>query len=53
MHDGFYEQLEELQGKQNTYYVGGLMNFELVETIAEYSRALVEKNFPSVKNTEI
>jgi hypothetical protein len=46
MQAGFYTRLEQLQGKQNTYFVGGLMNFELVETIAEYSKALVEKNFP-------
>src|SRR5919202_3008211 len=50
MQDGFYDRLEELQGKQNTYYVGGLMNFELVETIVEYSKALVEKNFPLIRS---
>jgi hypothetical protein len=50
MQEGFYDRLEELQGKQNTYYVGGLMNFELVETIVEYSKALVEKNFPLIRS---
>uniref|UniRef100_A0A832GY72 FAD-dependent oxidoreductase n=1 Tax=Oscillatoriales cyanobacterium SpSt-402 TaxID=2282168 RepID=A0A832GY72_9CYAN len=45
MQAGFYDRLEALQGQRKTFYVGGLLNFELVETIVEYSKALVEKNF--------
>ena len=46
MKDGFYEKLEsELQGMSNTYYVGGLMAFELTERNASYATALVCKHF--------
>lgn len=46
MKDGFYEKIEgELQGQQNTYYVGGLMAFELTERNSSYSMALVCKHF--------
>ncbi len=46
MRDGFYDHFEALQGKRKTFYVGGLMNFELVETIVNYSKSLIESNFP-------
>lgn len=42
---GFYDRLEALQGKQNTFFTGGLMQFELVETIVNYSRHLVQRRF--------
>jgi hypothetical protein len=45
MQQGFYKGLEGQQGANNTYYVGGLLGFELVETIAEYSRHLVKTHF--------
>lgn len=46
MEDGFYERLEtELQGRGNTYYVGGLMAFELTERNSSYSMALICKHF--------
>ena len=45
MANGFYDELEALQGRQNTFYTGGLMNFELVETIVNYSRHLVKNHF--------
>ncbi|KAJ1399879.1 Trimeric LpxA-like superfamily [Sesbania bispinosa] len=46
MKDGFYEKLEsELQGSRNTYYVGGLMAFELTERNSSYAMALMCKNF--------
>lgn len=45
MQDGFYDRLEAMQGQHKTFYVGGLMNFELVETIVEYSKALVKRYF--------
>ncbi|KAK6937085.1 Amine oxidase [Dillenia turbinata] len=43
--DGFYDKVEnELQGKNNTYYVGGLMAFELTERNSAYSIALMLKH---------
>jgi hypothetical protein len=45
MQSGYYVDLEAQQGIDNTYYVGGLMAFELVETITEYSRHLVDTHF--------
>lgn len=46
MKEGFYEKVEsELQGMMNTYYVGGLMAFELTERNASYAMALVCKHF--------
>jgi len=46
--NNFYDQLEALQGHNQTFYVGGLMNFELVETITNYSKHLVKNNFPNI-----
>lgn len=43
--NGFYLQLEALQGTDRTYYVGGLLAYELVETIVAYSRHLVATHF--------
>ncbi|MDX2303963.1 MAG: FAD-dependent oxidoreductase [Microscillaceae bacterium] len=45
MQAGYYDRLEELQGQNRTFYVGGLLNFELVETIFNYSKYLVKKHF--------
>ncbi|RDX99010.1 fadD28, partial [Mucuna pruriens] len=46
MKDGFYQKLEsKLQGSRNTYYVGGLMAFELTERNSSYAMALICKNF--------
>ncbi|KAF3655908.1 hypothetical protein T459_01515 [Capsicum annuum] len=48
MKEGFYEKVEnQLQGQQNTYYVGGLMAFELTERNASYAMALMRKHFTS------
>jgi hypothetical protein len=46
---GFYDQLEGLQGQKNTYFTGGVLAFELTETIVAYSKRLVADNFPPVK----
>ena len=43
--NGFYEKLESRQGEKATFYVGGIMNFETVESTARYSKHLVEKYF--------
>lgn len=46
MKDGFYEKMEkELQGQQNTYYVGSIVAFELTERNSTYSMSLVRKHF--------
>ena len=42
---GFYGDLEAMQGHRRTFYTGGLLAFELVETIAEYSHDLVRRHF--------
>jgi predicted NAD/FAD-binding protein len=47
--NGFYDDLEALQGQNNTFYIGGLLNFELVETIMNFSKHIVETNFPQPK----
>jgi hypothetical protein len=45
MDAGFYAELEALQGENRTYYCGGLLAFELVETIAEHAHHLVQTHF--------
>ncbi|KAI3791351.1 hypothetical protein L2E82_05117 [Cichorium intybus] len=48
MKDGFYEKLEhQLQGQNNTFYIGGLMAFELTERNSSYAFSLVMKHFAS------
>jgi hypothetical protein len=34
-----------MQGKNKTFFVGGLMAFELIEPIINYSENLVETHF--------
>ncbi|KAF3452581.1 hypothetical protein FNV43_RR03014 [Rhamnella rubrinervis] len=54
MKDGFFEKLEcELQGLRNTYYVGGLMAFELTERNSSYAMALVCKHFANTNSLPI
>lgn len=43
--DGWYDELEGLQGTRSTFYNGGVMCFELIEPIVEYSQALVRAHF--------
>ena len=42
---GFYSELDGMQGKNRTFYCGGLLAFELVETIAEHAHYLVQTHF--------
>lgn len=42
---GYYDRLEALQGQRHTHYAGELLNFSTVETVAAYSKALVERHF--------
>jgi hypothetical protein len=43
--EGFYDTLEAMQGKNKTFFVGGLMAFELIEPIINYSENLVKTHF--------
>lgn len=43
--NGFYENLEGLQGNNNTYYIGELLSFPSVEHVTRYSKYLVERFF--------
>ena len=43
--EGFYTKLDDLQGEKRTFYCGGLLAFELVETIAEQAHHLVDTHF--------
>lgn len=43
--DGWYDEMEGLQGRKSTFYNGGVMCFELIEPILEYSQALVREHF--------
>lgn len=45
---GWYDLVEGLQGQAATYWVHGVVAFELVESILAYARSLVEKHFPAV-----
>eukprot|EP01018_Ginkgo_biloba_P017034 Gb_16376 [translate_table: standard] len=52
MKRGFYERMEkELQGRQNTYYVGRLMAFKLTELNSFYAINLVCRYFASDKTS--
>ena len=46
--NGYYDELEALQGQRSTYLAGGLPAFETVEHVVEYSHALVDRYFPPV-----
>jgi predicted NAD/FAD-binding protein len=43
--DGWYRDLEAMQGTNRTFYNGGVMAFELIEPIVEYSYDLVRTHF--------
>lgn len=45
LRDGFYQKLEGLQGQNNTYLTGEIMNFSCIEGVCEYSQYLVNKYF--------
>jgi hypothetical protein len=40
---GFFEDLERLQGQDHTWYVGGVTNFELIESIVCYAKSLASR----------
>jgi len=43
--EGWYDKVEAMQGKKNTYYAGEVMSFGDMEETAEYSRDLVRRFF--------
>lgn len=43
--EGFYDEMEALQGQKNTYYTGSSLCFEGVIYVFEYSKALVQEKF--------
>lgn len=43
--NGYFDQLESMQGSNNTFYNMGLNSFELIEPIARYSKHLVEEYY--------
>jgi len=45
LRNGFYEKLEAMQGKKNTYYSGEIMSSITVERCADYSEHLVNQYF--------
>ncbi|NJO61152.1 MAG: FAD-dependent oxidoreductase [Richelia sp. RM2_1_2] len=45
MKNGFYKKLEGIQGQNNTYLTGEVMNFSCIEGVCEYSKYLVGKYF--------
>lgn len=47
--DGYFDRLEEQQGRRNTYYAGEFMNFSTVGLTAQYAHNLVQRFFPPKK----
>ncbi len=45
LRQGFYSKVKRLQGQKNTWYVGGVMNFETVVSTAAFAKKLVETEF--------
>jgi phytoene dehydrogenase-like protein len=44
--DGALDRLEALQGRANTYHVGGLPAFELIESTVAHAQDLARRHFP-------
>ena len=42
---GWYDQVESIQGHNDTYLCHGILSFELVELVMRYARHLVEDRF--------
>ena len=42
---GWYDKVEAMQGKNNTYYAGEIMSFGDMDETVEYSHDLVERFF--------
>ncbi|CAG8507758.1 11086_t:CDS:2, partial [Dentiscutata heterogama] len=49
---GFYSKVENMQGQDGTYYVGGWLDFELTENCISYSKDLVNRFFNPMTNSQ-
>ena len=47
MHNGFYSKVDDVQGNQNIHFVGGWLNFELVDNAMKNAAYIVDKRFPT------
>jgi hypothetical protein len=45
MRGGWYDDVERMQGKFHTFYVGEVLSFTLVELVANFSQDLVRQHF--------
>lgn len=45
MRTGYFDQLESLQGANNTYFIGELLSFSTVGHTSDYANALVQRFF--------
>ena len=45
LQNGYFDQLETLQGKNHTHYCGALLAFETVENVVAYSHTLINRHF--------
>jgi hypothetical protein len=43
--EGYFDRWEQAQGKNRTFFVGGLYDFDYVEGVVRYSRDLIERRF--------
>ncbi len=43
--EGIYHRLDDLQGKNNTFYLGGAISWSTYSTIVEYAYAVIHKFF--------
>jgi hypothetical protein len=45
---GYFDRLDALQGRRATYYVGGLLAFELIEYVVQQAQDIAERFFPAI-----
>ncbi len=45
LREGFYEQLANMQGQKNTYYLGELLNFSCIGATTDYAQKFIAKHF--------
>jgi hypothetical protein len=47
LQNGFYKKFDQLQGKANQYYTGGLFNFESVQSTMAHGEFIIKNFFPT------
>jgi hypothetical protein len=45
MGEGWFDQVESMQGEQATYYTGAQLDLDIVEGAVSFSKALVRRHF--------